>query len=106
MRKLALALVLLCSSCSIFTKPPVANVVIDCGAPAVAKLAQELVPVVQAILQGNSPDWQAMLTSLETVGKDALACALQEIVSKPAAAPNGAASKAAQFIKANGWQFR
>lgn len=110
MRKIALML-LLCTGCSLFAGPasPGGQVVIDCAVPAVAQVAAELVPVVTAILEGNAPDWQAMLVALEGVGKDALACALQQVAGKVSVAPGvdaSPASKAQQFISVQGWEFK
>lgn len=84
MKRIALVLVLLCtSSCYLFTAAN-AQAVIDCGKSALLAEASRVLPFVLGILTGGEPDWKAQLASLEANGVEAVACAVAKVAaSKP-----------------------
>jgi len=63
--------------------PVVAEIVIDCGVPAITRLAKLFFPSVYALLSSDVPTWDTDMGELEVrAGKDALACAMAFAATK------------------------
>jgi len=107
-----LPFILTLTSCAWVTKTSLpSTLLIDCAVPEVAKITADLVPVVVTILEGHSPDWSKMLTALESIGKEALACAVKDaegqfIMDVRGTETASPAQKASDFINQNGWKFK
>lgn len=84
--------------------------VIDCGAAAIKQEEANLLPAVQAILSGNSPDWVEQLDALKAVSEDALICAVAAVGSQLSAPKPGeklqssASTRARAYVAAGGWR--
>jgi len=79
------------------------DIIVDCGKEAIKTEVAHLLPAILAILTGNAPDWQAQLVALESVGKDAVLCAVAEAQTKfvmehATAGPDSPVAKASQYI--------
>ena len=93
------------------------QVAIECGRAELQQGVQDLLPVVLAVLNGDSVDWVKMLEGLATeMGEDALACTLNKLAAshpegvtarmtkqtdEPVSAP--AKAKAQVFMGQKGW---
>ncbi len=103
------------------TGSKVEEVVIDCAIQSVKDVAIQILPVVVAILTGNSPDWRKMLEGLaKEMGRDVVACALNEAAIElqakiPATGPDGTSvtaeamqgtQKARTYLGEKKWQFK
>lgn len=100
--------------------PPVVNhvvdAIIDCGAPKIHDLAIQLIPTVETIVAKRGDGWQSDLEALiATNAEEAVACALQRVLttafSATKAAPsdtlsNTKATRSNAFIVQKGYKFK
>jgi hypothetical protein len=95
------------------------NVVVDCSIAAVQDNARALVPAIIGILTGGAVNWKEQVTVFaKEFGRDATACALtaalqrlnepiaaEPLVNQMEANAEGA-QRAADFIEAEGWEYK
>ncbi len=126
MKKIAIALVLALGFIGCAAQKRDAEeakqVAIECGRVELQEAVQDLLPVVLAVLNGDSPDWARMLEGLATeMGEDALACTLNRLAAShpedgtvarmtakraEASVSESGKAKAQVFIGEKGWAYQ
>ncbi len=89
------------------------QVVIDCTVPALKDAAENLLPLVLAVLTGNNGNWRDILGDLgKDAGKEALACALKAATNALAQpgqgviiSVNDGLTKGQQYIREQGFSY-